>query len=133
MIPRLRGAPLAPQILQATALDRRIGITWEAPEFDGGADIVKYVVRLQPVASSTPPPEAKSVLAYEPMRAVFEGLTNGVAYEPSVVAINAVSCDVAALCWYEVLIQASPRAGWAGTCGLPCSTRGRRFGFRTRQ
>lgn len=78
--------PSEPQNLQATAGDRLITLTWEAPAFDGGSPVVGYVVyRGTSSGEETYLVTVGNVLTY-----VDTGLTNGQTYFYQVSAVNGV-------------------------------------------
>ncbi len=78
-------APGAPRGLRTEAGDGRVALAWEAPEDDGGLEIVRYEVR------STPAGQAEGAWADVGLERTMtvEGLTNGVAYIVEVRAVNA--------------------------------------------
>ncbi len=76
--------PSEPQNLQATADDRRIALTWEAPALDGGSPVASYVVyRGTSSSGETYLVTVGNVLTY-----IDTGLTNGQTYFYQVSAMN---------------------------------------------
>ena len=74
--------PDAPQSLSAVAGDGLIGLTWDAPNSDGGATITAYIVYANSAAALTASGDASA--------ATLTGLTNGATYTLWVNARNSV-------------------------------------------
>ena len=74
--------PGAPQSLSAVAGDGLIGLTWDAPNSDGGASITVYIVYANSAAALTASGDASA--------ATLTGLTNGTEYTLWVNARNSV-------------------------------------------
>ena len=89
-----RTTPDAPAIGSVTPGDRMLTVAWSAPAEDGGANITAYDLRYirsdAPNKSDDNWTERDSVWTSGALRYVLSGLTNGVAYEVQVRAVNAV-------------------------------------------
>ncbi|TNF38496.1 MAG: fibronectin type III domain-containing protein [Deltaproteobacteria bacterium] len=71
-----------PTIIDATALDGAIALTWLAPESDGGSPITSYTASCDDGTTTTS-------VTVATLTTVISGLTNGVAYTCEVFATNA--------------------------------------------
>ncbi len=78
--------PSAPRSLAATGADRKVNLTWSAPEINGGGGISDYEYRYSKgasVAEDTP-----WISAGKDLKETVTGLTNGAAYAFEVRAVN---------------------------------------------
>ncbi|MDP9021241.1 MAG: cell wall-binding repeat-containing protein [Actinomycetota bacterium] len=78
-----RGPPTAPNGVSATPTDRGASVTWVPPTDDGGAAVERYTVTATPGSTTV-------TVTGSATSARLTGLTNGVAYQVTVVATNAV-------------------------------------------
>ena len=79
--PRPPDPPDAPDV---TAGDGRLSIEWEAPGYNGGAQITDYRVRYRVEGDYNWQPSVTSLS----LRTVITGLTNSIVYEVQVAAVN---------------------------------------------
>lgn len=101
------GAPDAPQNLKATPADKKLTVTWAAPENDGGSDITKYTVEISDgTTTDTQTVNMPGDLKYE-----FTGLTNDTEYTIKVKATNAQGDST------EAEIKATPKVQTGGGAG----------------
>jgi 5'-nucleotidase len=80
--------PGAPRGVSVVPGDRRLTVTWTAPASNGGAAITDYVVQYRPVGDAT-----WTTLTDEvgpATTAVIAGLTNGIAHQVRVTAVNSL-------------------------------------------
>jgi subtilisin family serine protease len=102
VIPRVAATrPSEPVNAVASAGDGRASIRWGAPLTDGGSAIVKYI------ATSSP---GSFVCESTIQSCAISGLTNGVAYTFTVVAVNAVGTSEASVVSNQVTPAAISRA-----------------------
>ena len=80
------GVPTAPQAVQLTSGNQKLGVTWTAPTSNGGAAISGYT------ATATP---GGATCTSSSTSCTISGLTNGTAYQVVVTASNAVGASVA--------------------------------------
>ncbi|UUW89583.1 fibronectin type III domain-containing protein [Pimelobacter simplex] len=75
-----QGAPGTPTGVSAKAGDRRVAVTFSAPQSDGGSPVTAYTVTVSPGGATTSCPGSPCTVG---------GLTNGTAYRVTVRATNA--------------------------------------------
>ncbi|MDR1266334.1 MAG: fibronectin type III domain-containing protein [Propionibacteriaceae bacterium] len=103
--------PSAPLALTATAGDAEVGLSWTAPAT--GAPILGYAVAYKPVGETRWLTfETDSALTLATVR----NLTNGVAYNFKLAAINAIGLGA-----WSATVQATPQAGLPQTPQAPPS------------
>ena len=107
-------APDAPQDVTVTAGDARLDVVWDAPDGDGGADIVSYTVTVDPADAD---PVTHTDL--DTLAVTVTGPANGTAHTVSVVADNAAGTSTAATATGtpQLAIAAGTVVVWTGDPG----------------
>ena len=84
---QLIGVPTVPKSLSVVPSDASLDLSWSAPAYDGSASISQYVASLSPSDGSC---------TVDGLHASCSGLSNGIAYSISVVAVNSFGVSPAA-------------------------------------